>query len=63
MKIIYFIPPYFISPTSLQAQQISGKLQTLSTRDAVAGVTIVNLETGEKLFLYLTEFFKQRWNY
>jgi CRISPR/Cas system CMR-associated protein Cmr3 (group 5 of RAMP superfamily) len=60
MKIIYFILFYFISPASLQAQQISGKVQTLGTRDAVAGVTIVNLETGEKLFLYLTEFFNNK---
>jgi iron complex outermembrane receptor protein len=48
MKIIYFILFLFLSVTSLQAQQISGKITDASTRDAVAGVTIVNLETGEK---------------
>lgn len=48
MKIIYFILFLFLSVTSLQAQQIAGKITDASTRDAVAGVTIVNLETGEK---------------
>nr|WP_314839363.1 TonB-dependent siderophore receptor [uncultured Flavobacterium sp.] len=48
MKIIYFILFLFLSLTNLQAQQISGKITDASTRDAVAGVTIANLETGEK---------------
>ena len=48
MKIFYFILFLFLSLTSLQAQQILGKITDASTRDAVAGVTIVNLETGEK---------------